>query len=143
MVDEKQINLLLAEARRVREYGFVIHSSHKIGAAVLTATYEIFGGCTIESVISGLGICAERAAIDHAVVNGHYQFIALAVVDEEISFPCGACLQYLLQFYQINELPILIVAADKSGNREERFLSDLLPFGYLSKTCASKLQLYR
>lgn len=136
-LSSSEINALLSEARKIRENALILYNSHSVGAAVLTGSGEIFGGCTIQSVISGLGVCAERAAIDHAVVHGHYRFRVLAVVHDHLVFPCGACLQYALQFYQIDEEPILIIAASDAGTIEQRDLLDLLPAGYFATNSAA------
>ena len=39
-----------------------------VGAAVGTRL-SIYEGCNVESMISGLGVCAERNAINHAIIH--------------------------------------------------------------------------
>ena len=51
----------------------IIHN-FPVGAAVLTKNGNIYQGCNTESVISGMGMCAERSAIDHAVACGEYVY---------------------------------------------------------------------
>lgn len=140
---EVEVKNLVEEATKFREDAFVPRSSHKIGASVLTTDGNYFGGCNIESIITGLGVCAERAAIDHAVVHGKYEIKALAVVDKEQTPPCGACLQYLLMFYQVTGKEIVVVMADTSGNVETSKVIDLLPHGYLTKQNLDKLTSYK
>src|SRR3989339_85955 len=134
MLTEIEIRKMLAVAAETRENAFVPRSGHKIGACVLTTDGNYFGGCNTESVISGLGVCAEISAMDHAVVHGKYEFRALAVVDEGLTYPCGACLQYLYLFYQINNQEIEIVVADTSKNYKIQKLSELLPHHYLTES---------
>ena len=43
----------------------------RVGAAVLAKDGRIYEGCNVESWVSGLGICAERCAINHAVLHGN------------------------------------------------------------------------
>jgi cytidine deaminase len=124
---------LIEVAKKFRRHSFLVRSRHRIGAAVLTSDGQIYGGCIIQSVISGLGVCAERSAIDHAVVNGHCQIAAIAVVDHRINYPCGACLQYLLQFYQVTKKDITIICSDLRGNCETSSLLKLLPHGYQTR----------
>lgn len=143
MLNENEIKTTIEEAKKYRENAFVIRSNHKIGASVLTSDGHYFGGCNIESIVSGLGVCAERSAIDHAVTHGSYEIKALAVVDKELVFPCGACLQYLLMFYQVSGEPIVIVTADTQGSVKTYDLLKLLPKGYLTKQNLEKLASYR
>lgn len=39
----------------------------------------VFSGCNVENASYGLTVCAERTAIQRAVVEGHRQFTAIAV----------------------------------------------------------------
>ena len=133
---------LIAEARLTRERAFVLRSEHPIGAAVLTADGRIFGGCNIESIIMGLGSCAEQNAINHAIINGCYQFRALVTVDTTKTYPCGVCLQYLYQFYQIDTQDLDIIAADLEGNYQASTLIALLPQAYATQQHLNRLQDY-
>lgn len=126
----KEIQQLIAVALETREFAFSHRSNHKIGASVLTAEGKIFGGCNIESVISGLGACAERVAVDHAISHGHYNFRAICTVDTGLTPTCGACLQYLLLFSQLSDTEIYMVNADTHGHYEVIGLNVLLPHGY-------------
>lgn len=134
MLTKIEIENLISSARNAQANAFAHRSGHKFGAAILTIDGQIFAGCNTEAVISGLGVCAERSAIDHAVVHGKYEFQALLVIDDEITFPCGACLQYLFLFYQITSQDIEIYAVDSTGNYQMKTLSDLLPFGYATES---------
>lgn len=73
-----------------------------VGAAVLAGDGKIYGGCNVESWISGLGVCAERCAIQHAVLHGNKKIMEIAVVvdaeDKSEIKPCGAYLQYIFGF---------------------------------------------
>lgn len=133
MITQEEIKKLIKMATEAREKTFLIRETHKIGSCVLTTEGDYFDGCIIESVIFGLGTCAERAAINHAVVHGQFAFKALAVVDETLTFPCGACLQYLLGFVQASGSEPVIIVADTKGNYVTKKIIDLLPQGYLTK----------
>lgn len=143
MLSTQEINKLIKTAKKFRGNAFVPRSSHKIGAAILSADGRYFGGCNVESIITGMGECAERAAVSHAVAHGRYHFKAVAVVDESPTFPCGACLQYLLMFYQVSGQEIDVVAAGLDGHFEVYPLAKLLPYGYLTKNRLDKLRSYR
>ncbi len=143
MSANEQILPLIQKAKTALENAFTPLGESKSGACVLTTDGEMFEGCNIGSVISGLGVCAERAAIDHAVVHGKYEFAALAVVREDGSQPCGACLQYLMQFYAISEKEITIIAANTKGDFQMHTLFELLPFGYVSEKRKETIKEYK
>lgn len=130
---KEEIQKLIDIAKEARNNAFAYRSGHKIGAAVLTTDGEIFGGCNTESNISSLGVCAEMSAIDHAVVHGKYEFKALAVVDTKLTYPCGACLQYLTLFTQIDNSDVYIVVSDVNNKYKIEKISELLPHEYISK----------
>ena len=129
MITEHEISQLVSEARALRGRAFIVHG-HAVGAAVLTTDREIFGGCNVESHLSGLGRCAEMVAIEHAITHGKKEFCALAVADEYITFPCGACLQFLLQFSRGNGAGVVVIAAHNNGTIQIKTLAELLPEGY-------------
>ena len=143
MLTKDEIQKLIKIAAEFRQKSFLVRSKHKVGASVLTVDGEYYGGCLIESVITGLGLCAERSAIDHSVVHGKYQIKALCVVDAEQIYPCGACLQYLMQFYQINDKDIDIVISDTHDTYKITSLKNLLPHGYLTKKNLLSLKKYQ
>lgn len=127
---KKELDKLIKQATETRQFAFTHRSLHNIGASVLTEEGEVFGGCNIESVISGLGTCAERCAIDNAVSHGYYHFKAICTLDKGFTPTCGACLQYILLFSQLSDKDIIIVNADTEGNYEIDSVNKLLPEGY-------------
>ncbi len=109
---------LLKEAAKAMGNAYVLWG-FKVGAAVLAEDNKIYGGCNVESWVSGLGVCAERCAIHHAVLHGNVKIKEIAVVADvknegEIK-PCGACLQYIFDFAANPQIEILMakVAGDK------------------------------
>lgn len=129
-------------AKETRENAFAHRSKHKIGASVLTKSGEIYGGCNIESVISGLGTCAERCAIDHAIAHGHYNIRAVCTIDVGFTPSCGACLQYTLLFSQVTDDEIYMINGDVEGNYEIDLLSNLIPEGYRTKNNLEAIRSY-
>jgi len=59
---------LVANAEKAVLKAVAIQSGVRVGATVQTRN-GIHDGCNVESVISGLGICAERNAINHAIIH--------------------------------------------------------------------------
>ena len=143
MLTKDEILDLIKIATEFRQKSFLVRSKHRIGASVLISDEECYGGCLIESVITGLGVCAERSAINHAITHGKYQIKAICVVDTTQTYPCGACLQYLMQFYQINNKDIDVVISDIRGAYKITSLKNLLPHGYLTKKHLTSLKKYQ
>ncbi len=140
MLTKEEINNLIHKAQTVRKYAFAFKSGHGFGACVLTVDGNYYEGVNVEGVISSMGVCAEMAAVDHAATHGKYAHKALCVADKNITYPCGACLQYLTQFSQVNDMDFEIVATDMDGKYEIKKLSELLPKKYRSVTFDDKLK---
>ena len=126
---------LVMSAKNAFSRAVATQSGVRVGAAVETEN-GIYVGCNVESVISGLGICAERNAINHAVIHeGEVAILRVAVVWEKNSSirPCGACLQYISEFStskaRLANPKIIMLTAD-SDWVEISTLRDLLPEGY-------------
>ncbi len=143
MPTQQELKEMLRIAHIARENAFVPRSDHKVGAALLTTDKVFFAGCNVESNISGLGICAERSAIDNAIVHGKYEFQALLTLDEKPSISCGACLQYLLQFHVINDKDVTILTADIHATLVNYSLLQLLPTRYLPRHNLEKIKSYK
>ena len=110
----------------------------KVGAAVLADDGQVYEGCNVESWVSGLGTCAERCAINHAVLHGNRKIKELAVVMSANSGgeprPCGACLQYIYDFSSNPHIKVIMAKAEKGKILTEtinlRKLEELFPFPY-------------
>lgn len=130
MLKKRQIKKMIRVAKKARDNALAYRSNHKIGACIMSDDGKYYGGCNIESVISGLGSCAERVAMNNAVVDGKYEFRAMLTLDSEMTYPCGACLQYLTMFEQIDDDGVSIIMADEEGKYEIKKLDELLPHRY-------------
>ena len=110
----------------------------KVGSAVLAEDGEIYEGCNVESWISGLGTCAERNAINHAVLHGNRKIREIAIVMDSKSpnepKPCGACLQYIHDFAENSKIRIVMAKAEDRKalfeTVETKTVKELLPFPY-------------
>ena len=107
----------------MRKRAVAPYSNYKVGAAVLTKSDEIIGGCNVESSSYGLTCCAERIAIYNAISAGHKIFSALAVATDNGGKPCGACRQVIWDI--CGNIKIHIADGDK--NLLETTSLDLLP----------------
>jgi len=110
----------------------------KVGAAVFGRDGQIYEGCNIESWVSGLGICAERCAIDNAILHGNRKIQEVAIIMDADSHseprPCGACLQYIYDFAENPKIKIVMAKAEKGRISFEtvkvKTLEELLPFPF-------------
>lgn len=142
LLSKEQIDHMIAVAKKTRNYAFSHRSMHKIGASVMTADGKVYGWCNIESVISGLGTCAERCAVDNAVAHGNYDIVAVCTVDSWFTPTCWACLQYIMLFTQVSGQDIVLINADIKGNYEVAMLSELLPQWYRTQSNLQTIQSY-
>lgn len=104
------------------------YSGFRVGAALLAADGSIAVGCNVENASYPAGVCAERVALGGAVVQGHRQFLAIAIATEAEAPtpPCGICRQALVEFS-----PDLVVLSVTRGGHEARWsLADLLPHAF-------------
>ena len=70
-------NELIQKAIEMRSQALAPYSNYKVGAAVLTESGRIFGGCNIENSSYSLTICAERVALFKAISENETKFKAL------------------------------------------------------------------
>jgi cytidine deaminase len=91
---------LLDAARAAADRAYVPYSRFPVGAAVVTADGTVFTGANVENASYGLTVCAERNAVFAAVLAGHRELRAVAVVAPaaDRASPCGACRQVLNEF---------------------------------------------
>lgn len=126
---------LIAKAIDTRKNAVCNFTGYSIGAALQTKSGKVYRGVNIEHSISGVGICAERAAFTSILSVGEREFDKIAVVGgkvgEEIEktlIPCGVCLQYMLDFAEDITIVCYI-----DGEIVERKISDFLKTPYRYK----------
>ncbi|MDW5300346.1 MAG: cytidine deaminase [Sedimentibacter sp.] len=117
--------LLIKIAMEAREKSYSPYSNFKVGAAVYTKSGKIFTGCNIESASYTPTICAERVAISKSVSEGYKDIEKIAIVgsDKKISYPCGVCRQFMLEFGK----DIKVICAKNIDSYEVYTLQELLP----------------
>lgn len=124
---------LINAAMQARTKSYSPYSGYSVGAAVLTASGEIFSGCNIENASYGATMCAERTAIFSAVAAGHKNFTAIAIVggkdgEADLPYPCGMCRQVLSEFC---DKDFKVIIARSETDFEEYALGELLPHSFL------------
>ena len=136
------IDKLLDVAKLVRDHASVPLSRFRVGAAVLTRGGAIFEGCNTECLIPVLGVCAERNAINHALIHGHKEFLAVAVISDLYAplLPCGTCLQYIQEFARQQSRDVLIISEGRSGERVVTSVDQLFRGGFPPETSVKEIQ---
>ena len=87
---------LYERAVAVAGRAYAPYSNYLVGAAVLARDGRVFEGVNVENAAYPLGICAERAALSRAVVDGCRpgDLEAIGIT----ASPCGGCRQWLHEF---------------------------------------------
>jgi len=122
------IQALIRKACEARDRAYAPYSAFRVGAALLTRSGRVFGGCNIENASYGLCVCAERAALFSAIADGCHrgEFTHLAVVgdtDEPLT-PCGACRQVMME---LGGPQLIVIQANLLGAISEVTVAALLP----------------
>lgn len=123
---------LIAAAVEARARSYSPYSRFAVGAALLTASGNIYTGCNIENAAYGPSNCAERTAFFTAVSQGERAFTAIAIVGgredwDSFCAPCGVCRQVMAEFCQ-DSFRILLGRSD--GAVREFTLKELLPMRF-------------
>ncbi|OEF96221.1 cytidine deaminase [Desulfuribacillus alkaliarsenatis] len=120
---------LIIAAENAMKHAYAPYSKFAVGAAVLTATGQVYTGCNVENSSYGLTNCAERTAVYKAVSDGHRSFVAIAIIaDTELPVsPCGACRQVLSEFAEPN---MKVFLANTNGDNKEYTVAQLLPYSF-------------
>ena len=91
-------------ARHAALQAYAPHFGLRVGAALRSATGQVYTGCNVENASYTLGNCAERAAIAAAVQaeGAGFRLAAIAVTAFDRAgtalpiSPCGGCRQALV-----------------------------------------------
>lgn len=121
---------LLARARDAASSAYVPYSNFPVGAALLTASGEVFRGANVENASYGLTVCAERTAVFAAALAGHREVVAIAVSAPRAlrASPCGACRQVLNEFAPSKgEMTVVLESED---GFQTTTLATLLPMAF-------------
>ena len=121
------MNDLIEAAREIQSGAHVPYSDYRVGAALETATGDVFVGCNLENANYSNSLHAEEVAIAEAVKTGHREFTRIAVSSDRRDgvTPCGMCRQTLAEFCEDD----LLVLCDEGEDEEPTVytLGELLP----------------
>jgi cytidine deaminase len=121
-------------AAQMATRAYAPYSHLRVGAAGLTDSGEIIGGCNVENASYGLTLCAECGLVSALAASGGLQLVAVTVVagDDRPLTPCGRCRQVLIE----HGGPELLLDAGP-GEVPQR-LGDLLPGAFGGDTLAAR-----
>ena len=125
------ITTLIGEALSMRTRSYIPYSGFAVGAALLTDSGKIYGGCNIENAAYPATICAERTAMVKAVSEGERGFRAIAIAGgkegdpEGYSYPCGTCRQVMREFCDSGTF--VVIVARSTEDYKIFTLEELLP----------------
>jgi cytidine deaminase len=119
---------LAKAAIAARDRAYVPYSGFPVGAAVLTASGQIFLGGNIENAAYSMTVCAERVAIFSAYAAGEREIVAIAVVTptDDVASPCGACRQVIFELAPRSSVLLL----NLHGAQRIMTPQELLPHGF-------------
>ena len=128
MADASTLLALRAAAFAALENAYAPYSKFRVGAALLTTSGEIVGGCNVENSSYPAGSCAERVALGAAVARGLRHFTHVVVVSEAAtpSPPCGMCRQALWELAPECQ----VISVTRGGAEAQWPLADLLPYPF-------------
>lgn len=122
---------LLDRAKQASQKAYAPYSQFAVGSAVMTSRGDVFEGANIENASYGLTNCAERVAIEQAVMAGQTKLKAIAVYGAQCEYghitPCGACRQVISEFADDNTV---VVMMSPQGEIEQHLIQALLPSGF-------------
>ncbi len=114
---------LLDAARRATALAHAPRTGRRGGAALLAEDGRIFAAGNLEIANYASSVCAAKAALVCAFAAGARRFTALAVAGAgaDMPYPCGDCLQALIEF-----APALLILSEADPARPVP-IADLLP----------------
>lgn len=137
MITKELESSLMRMAIEYRKRSYSPYSGYQVGAALLAADGEMFGGCNIENASFSPTNCAERTALFKAISEGKREFSAIAIVggkaEGELEFcpPCGVCRQVLAEF--CNPKEFVIYLGTSIQEYKGYLLEELLPYSFTPK----------
>ncbi|MDN5788108.1 cytidine deaminase [Pseudorhodobacter sp.] len=117
---------LLEAATAVRENAYAPYSRFKVGAAIRSASGQVFTGCNVENVAYPEGTCAEAGAIAAMIAAGESRIAEILVIADSPTPvpPCGGCRQKIAEFASPD---VTVTLCTTDGKSNPVTVADLLP----------------
>lgn len=128
MTDQPDYAALIETALSARLRAYAPYSHFRVGAAVLTASGNVYPGCNIENAAYSPCLCAERVALSSAYAAGEQEIAAIAVVTETAgaASPCGTCRQVIAELAP----RATVLLTNLHGNLMQTTPQELLPYSF-------------
>ena len=130
-MQDETIRMLIRKAMDMLVMSYAPYSRFQVGAALLTKSGDVYGGCNIENRAFSATVCAERTAVFKAISEGEKEFKAICIVGglngvvEDFCPPCGVCRQVLSEFCDPDAF--LIILARTEEDYKVYTLREMLP----------------
>ncbi|MFT2097958.1 cytidine deaminase [Marinomonas sp. 2405UD66-6] len=125
----KQDETLFQLAKEAMSKAYVPYSDFTVGAAIRTASGNLYKGCNVENAAYPEGVCAEGGAISAMVLGGDTQIKDIYVIGkgDQLVTPCGGCRQKIREF---SSTDTMIHICGPEGVRKSLTMEELLPFSF-------------
>ena len=131
---------LFQEAVAATASSYAPYSHFNVGAAVLMSNGAVVTGSNQENAAFPSGMCAERVALyaaHHQYPNEAVTAIAIAakcngVLTKEPTYPCGACVQVMVESQKRSGKPIKIIIGSAEKLQVLDSVESLLPYSFCS-----------
>lgn len=122
-------SLLWKTAEIAMKNAYCPYSQFAVGAAILSPSGKIYGGCNVENVSYPVGTCAEAGAIATMIATGDKEIQEILIISNgsDLIAPCGACCQRILEFAKPTTLVHL---AHLDGRQQTYTIAELLPHSF-------------
>lgn len=114
------------ELEKLLERSYSPYSNYKVACMVTMNDGRNFYGVNIENASYGATICAERVAIDNAILAGYkrheFKRLVVMVPGEKFAFPCFLCRQVIAEFFS-NDAELILM---NSIGEKYYYMSDII-----------------
>jgi len=121
----------LETAIRAAKNAYCPYSKFHVGAALLTITSNIYGGCNVENVMYNGMSHAELTAISNAIVHEGSDILIMEMTvwtpTDEPRPCCGACRQLIREHAASDEVIVWVFCLDPTVPPEGMMVKELLP----------------
>ena len=129
VMSETALAQLFDHAREAATKAYAPYSQFSVGAAIRSASGNIYSGGNVENASYPLGSCAEASAISAMIGLGDREIADIAIVSLQNNpcHPCGGCRQRIAEF-ATRTTKIHVVNAD--GSFQSYSVDELLPHAF-------------
>ena len=129
LVKTKENKRLIELSYEMMLNAYAPYSNFSVGAAILSESDKLFGGCNVENAAYPEGTCAEAGAISAMIAGGCKTIKEIYIVSksENIVSPCGGCRQKIREF---SSDQTKIFLCNLKWDYKLFSLNELLPFSF-------------